>query len=354
MTFPAGRVLTPIRNQAFLQPALVNEVEALLRRAEQARAHERLSSLARTPEDLADACHLLANLHHRALLDNPHHFPSLVGLVANVADWSRLHPCRIDRPPQPVAESISVIMCSIDPDREARTVAMYRDVLAGTPFEIIVIRDARSLCEGYNRGIRQSSGEIVICSHDDIEILSPSFATRLTQHLRRVDLLGVAGTTRLIQPFWVSAGWPHVHGMVAQRSRENDHFDVTIFGPQSLCTTGAQALDGCFLAMHRSLLDSLAFDEKNLTGWHGYDIDFSFSAWLTGFRVAICTDIFLIHDSPGQFDAACHDQAEILRRKHAHRFAPPPEHAVHGLFAVRLHTRAQLATFAERMLSYAL
>ncbi|MBF0179631.1 MAG: glycosyltransferase [Magnetococcales bacterium] len=352
MTLPSGRVLTPIRNPIFLQSALVNEVEALLRREEQARAYERLSSLARTPEDLADACHLLANLHHRLLLDNPRHFPSLVGLVANVADWSRLHPCRIDHTPQPVEESISVVMCSIDPDKEARAMAMYQRALAGTRCEIIVIRDARSLCEGYNRGIRQSSGQIVICSHDDIEILSPSFATRLTQHLRRVDLLGVAGTTRLIQPFWVSAGWPHVHGMVAQRSREGDHFDVTIFGPQSLCVTGAQALDGCFLAMHRSLLDALAFDERNLAGWHGYDIDFSFSAWLAGHRVAICTDIFLLHDSPGQFDAACHAQVEILRRKHAHRFAPPPEQGIHELFAVRLQTREQLVTFSERMLAY--
>jgi hypothetical protein len=36
--------------------------------------------------------------------------------------------------------------------------------------EIIGIHDARSLADGYNRGIAQSRGEHIILSHDDIEI----------------------------------------------------------------------------------------------------------------------------------------------------------------------------------------
>jgi len=46
-------------------------------------------------------------------------------------------------------------------------------LLGDEPYEIVAVRDARSLAEGYNRGVARSSGDIVILSHDDIEFLDP-------------------------------------------------------------------------------------------------------------------------------------------------------------------------------------
>ena len=80
-------------------------------------------------------------------------------------------------------DMISVILCSIDPGKFAAVSKNLADRMADAPFEIIGIHDARSLAEGYNRGIAQSSGEILVFCHDDIEIITPDFNARIRRHL---------------------------------------------------------------------------------------------------------------------------------------------------------------------------
>src|SRR5688572_4221518 len=108
---------------------------------------------------------------------------------------------------------ISVIICSIDDNRFARVAALYASLLAGEPHEILRISDARSMCEGYNRGVRQSRGDVLVFSHDDIDILLASgLDARLREHLQQFDLIGVAGTDMLVAPIWTHAGPGHIFG----------------------------------------------------------------------------------------------------------------------------------------------
>ena len=57
---------------------------------------------------------------------------------------------------------ISIVICSIDPMRFETVKGHYECLLRAEPHEIIGIHDARSLAEGYNRGLVKSSGETVI------------------------------------------------------------------------------------------------------------------------------------------------------------------------------------------------
>jgi hypothetical protein len=75
----------------------------------------------------------------------------------------------MDHSPNP---SLSIVICSIDARKFERVSQNYRQRFAGRDVEIVGIHDARSLAEGYNRGIARSRGERVILSHDDIEILT--------------------------------------------------------------------------------------------------------------------------------------------------------------------------------------
>ena len=69
---------------------------------------------------------------------------------------------------------ISIIICSADPQLFAKVCANYRPaLLRSVSHEIIGIHDACSLCEGYNRGIARASGDVLVFSHDDIEIVTP-------------------------------------------------------------------------------------------------------------------------------------------------------------------------------------
>src|SRR3954452_16252272 len=109
---------------------------------------------------------------------------------------------------------ISVVICSIDPVRFARVCANYRQVLGAEPHEIIGVHDAKGMCEGYNRALAQCRGDIVIFSHDDIEILTEEFAARLKKHMLRFDVVGVAGTTLLVGAGWYASGPPFAMGQV--------------------------------------------------------------------------------------------------------------------------------------------
>jgi hypothetical protein len=204
---------------------------------------------------------------------------------------------------------ISLIICSRDEARFSAVHAMYQSVLSGADWEMIRIADARSLAEGYNRGICKSRGENLIFSHDDIEVLSPDFAGCLARHLSRFDLIGVAGTDLLVGPHWADAGPPHLFGQVVYPLPDG-RFNVNVMGVPSRAVGGIQGLDGCFMAARRAVVERIAFDAVNFDGFHLYDLDFSFQAYHAGFKVAVVNDIHILHQSGGDFGAEWDKYAE--------------------------------------------
>src|ERR1700722_5021680 len=218
---------------------------------------------------------------------------------------------------------ISIIICSVDDARFAAVSANLAGLLKDEPREIVRIPDARSICEGYTRGIARSRGEHLVFCHDDIEILNPDFAARLKQHLSQFDLVGVAGTSRLIRGEWVAAGPPYIFGQVAQKHPQ-EGFIVRIFGAPSRSVGGIQAMDGLFFAARRAVVEKIPFDAKTFDGFHHYDLDFSFAAHLAGFRLGIAHDIHIIHGSWGLQDQSWKEYARRFEQKYAGRLNPMP------------------------------
>lgn len=238
------------------------------------------------------------------------------------ADSARGVEARVLPPPSAPTPPISVIICSVVAEKFAAVCANYRARLAGLDFEIIGIHDAKSLCEGYNRGARKARGEVLVFSHDDIEIVSPDFAARLLGHLQQHDLVGVAGTTLLVDASWTAAGWPHAHGHIARRDAP-DNYTCYVVGVHGERVAQVRAVDGALFAIRRRVLDTLEFDEDSFDGWHMYDVDFSFAAYLAGYSCAVCNDIVLLHESGGRIDAAWQAAAERFRKKYAGRLDAP-------------------------------
>ena len=159
---------------------------------------------------------------------------------------------------------ISVVVCSIDAQKTTRIREHYEAQFQRHRFEVIQINDARSLCEGYNRGFAKTRGDIIIFCHDDIEIISPDFPARLLAHLRTHDVVGVAGTTQLIGPNWNSAGWPRLHSSVVHRGSDGNGFFFHCFGPPR--TSAVEALDGLFIAAKREVCEAIEFDAAVFDG----------------------------------------------------------------------------------------
>jgi GT2 family glycosyltransferase len=176
----------------------------------------------------------------------------------------------------------------------------YERLLAGYPHEIIGIHDARSLAEGYNRGMAQSVGDILIFSHDDVLILDADFAAKISARLKNHDLLGFCGTDLLLAAGWTAAGQPHVFGAIAHVVEHA--LALSAYGVKDWPVTGnIQALDGLCLMATREAALATKFDADTFDGFHLYDLDFSFSAHLAGHRLGVCCDIPAIHASAGDF-----------------------------------------------------
>jgi len=199
--------------------------------------------------------------------------------------------------------SVSVVVCSIDPAKYASVTATYARQLAGVDHEIIGIHDARSLAEAYNRAARQAAGDLVVFSHDDIDIASPDLAGALARASMELDIVGIAGTTRLVDAFWPAAGHPWLHGWVSMPRSDGHGYYVHIYGVDAPISAGLDAVDGMFFAVRRAVLASIAFDEETFDGFHCYDVDFCYAARRAGFRVGTSAEIAVIHASGGSYAA---------------------------------------------------
>ncbi len=215
---------------------------------------------------------------------------------------------------------ISVIICSANPEKASAITTHFASRLDTEPHEILVIDNPPSLSQGYNEGIARSRGEVLIFAHDDIEILTRHLGQRLARHLERFDLVGVAGTTRLCAGYLMTSGPPYIFGQVAHPQPPG--FGVSIFSAAVKQVEGIQAVDGLFFACRRRVVDVVRFDEQRFDGFHLYDIDFTFAAYLAGFQLGVGNDLPIVHASIGRFDARWRYYATLFEGKYQGRLAP--------------------------------
>jgi hypothetical protein len=283
-------------------------------------------------------------------------FEALVGTAMELTRLGKSNPAAFapTRPPVGPDEdrrSVSVVVCSIDDAKHRRVCAHYERLFAHHPCEIVSIRDAKSLCEGYNRGFARSSGEIVIFSHDDIEIASDDFARRLFAHLSSNDVVGIAGASRLNGPSWTSPGQPYLHGCVVHCLQGGRRYNLQCFGPDS-SDEPIKVLDGVFIAARRDVCRTITFDEETFDGFHFYDLDFTCRAFAAGFRLAVSLDILLLHESTGAFDAAAwQGYAAKFIRKHEGQISFLSSHPQPKWPSIAFQERADMIAFHGHMLA---
>jgi len=250
---------------------------------------------------------------------------------------------------------ISVVICSIDPGKFARVSSGYEHLLEGYPHEIVGIHDARSMCEGYNRGFAQTTGEIVIFSHDDIEIVSAGFAEKLAGLFAQHDIIGVAGASGFPDNgLWAHPRSPYAHGVVAHRAPGEEDYATYVFGVGGALDEGMQVLDGVFFAARRRVVEAIGFDARTFDGFHFYDIDFTYRAFLAGFRIAVSNEMIIVHQSRGKFGDEWRRYADLFLAKHSGaKPHSPPTHRFWHANIVRLGTTEQVVEFARLLVATA-
>lgn len=243
-----------------------------------------------------------------ALQLDPAHALALQGLLECALNLARSGECAPNEPASDAraAGKISFVVCSISAPELERLRADVAARFANDEHELIHIADARSLCDGYNRGLARARGALIVFCHDDIGLLCDDFAARLRRHLAGCDLLGVAGTERLTGPVWSWCGPPHIASAVCM-----PHLGGLIcpLAGARPALPHAQALDGVLLAGRRELFEQLPFDADTFDGFHFYDLDLSYRAFRAGARCTVALDLPIWHASGGRADRAWQEYA---------------------------------------------
>jgi len=226
---------------------------------------------------------------------------------------------------------VSIIICSVNLVKFRAVTALYQRLFGDDEHEIIGIHDAKSLCEGYNRGLQQSKGDLLIFCHDDIEILEPNFASLLEKYLGEYDVVGVAGTQRLIHPIWTAAGWPYLAGQIAHPGKQQYEggWVINVYRAGHPVIGDIQVLDGLFIAARRDAAVQVGWDSTTFDGFHFYDIDFSFRAFLQGYKLAVANTFAIIHGSEGRANPAEYQKyGSLFAAKHQRNIRAAPPHLI--------------------------
>jgi len=212
------------------------------------------------------------------------------------------------------------------------------------------VHDARSLAEGYNRAAARASGDVLVFSHDDIELETRDFASRMLAHLDRYDGIGVAGASRVVGPRWGQAGQRFVHGHVLHVPPPGRAGVLLMAaGFQAPVCEDIRVLDGVFIAVRRHVWETQRFDADTYDGFHLYDLDFTWRASGAGARLAVPSDLLLLHRSTGRYDAAWRRYArEFVARTGLDPLAPTAP----GGLQTRLETPEQVDALRAALLYF--
>jgi hypothetical protein len=218
---------------------------------------------------------------------------------------------------------ISILVCSIDPARLETMQRSYRAALGDREHEFVVIRNAKSLCEGYGRALAAARHDLVVFSHDDVTLASAHPFHAIEHALADHDVVGVVGSKLLNGPGVLWAGQPHLRGFVAYpAAAPAAPLKATLYSLETGVMGEMEALDGLLFAARREVLLRLGFDATTFDGFHFYDVDLTYRAKLAGLRVAVTTQVVALHASEGRFDDRWREYAQRFQAKFPALTAP--------------------------------
>ncbi len=154
----------------------------------------------------------------------------------------------------------------------------------------------------YNEALEQLHPEsLVVFCHDDVWLAEACLRTPLLEALERFDLVGVAGSRRILpgQPTWWlqpdGRTWDHPHLLGEIRHGDPGASEPIRFGASP---APAMLLDGVFLAARAGTLQAAGVRFDPAFPFHFYDLDLCRSALAAGLRLGVWP-LSLIHASPG-------------------------------------------------------
>ncbi|HNP23908.1 MAG TPA: glycosyltransferase [Panacibacter sp.] len=218
---------------------------------------------------------------------------------------------------------ISVVICS-------RSNFYYNNIernIAETiemEYEIIRIendQNQKSISGAYNQGASQSKYPIICFAHEDILFSRKGWGKLLSEYFQSDQYIGIIGPAGAVYKSGMPCGWwqaeqgtPEIRRMKIIH-KSNDGAEETLYAnPGMEKLSQVAVLDGVFLATSKAVWELNRFDEKILSGFHGYDLDFSLSVGRTK-KLMVTYELGIVHFSSGKKNRDWMDALLLVHEK---------------------------------------
>ncbi|MFA5044464.1 MAG: glycosyltransferase [Paludibacter sp.] len=200
---------------------------------------------------------------------------------------------------------ISVVISSYKPLLFQRVSENIKDTI-GVECEIVLIKnDAQySICEAYNMGVAKAKFPYLCFVHEDVLFKTKDWGKRLISIMNddsSIGLIGIAGTKfRSTYPSAIGQGpglSQFLRGHIYHWDKYKD-FDSSISKND---IEDVVCIDGVFMFTKNEIFEHCRFDDKLLTHFHGYDIDFSLQVFFQSYRVVVDRSTLIAHYSDGNY-----------------------------------------------------
>lgn len=184
-------------------------------------------------------------------------------------------------------QKVSFIICTNNETylRECQAYIRELTVPEGFCINILPVRNARSMAEGYNTAMLQSDAKYKVYLHQDVFILNKNFlldTLAILQENPKIGMLGMVGTKRLPDN---GCMWASKMRTGALRSHSlftiDDYFDIPVSPSRGYAPV--QAVDGLLMMTQYDIL----WRSDLFTGWDFYDISQSVEFARAGYRIVV-------------------------------------------------------------------
>jgi len=207
---------------------------------------------------------------------------------------------------------ISIIICSINPERCKRTLLDISKNI-GIEYETIVFDNREynwGICKVYNYCAQNAVSPYLCFMHEDAYVDTKNWGKIIVDFIEKTPDCGVIGISGGLEAkknfcfLWSGERIMNIYDGYLGENSEYIKFNFkyhNYINPKNKIYAQVLCVDGVFMSVKKNVWSEIQFDEKLYTGFHFYDNDFSFAV-AQNYKNYVLLNIDIFHDSPGSIN----------------------------------------------------
>jgi hypothetical protein len=208
---------------------------------------------------------------------------------------------------------ISVVICSINPDLLTKLRTNISTTI-GVKYELIVIDNTisvKGIAAVYNQGVLSANYDILCFVHEDVVFHSTGWGLELKKIFQNTNI-GLVGGFGTIYKSKYGGTWASCHSSLYRiNPRGTNDFNNTFDNSNDY--DFVQIVDGAFMCTTKKVFTKYQFNDKLLSGFHCYDIDYSLQVGQS-FDIIVSNKISIEHLSLGVLNQKWLNETEVCHK----------------------------------------